>query len=172
MHTYNIGPGRQVTEQDGAKETHLLDLEIDEDGTIHLFCGRASMLADDGRRAVFGQLVTGLTARVLRSAVTVAGITGYTGPWVIGIALNNLRQATAYQNRITIGIPPAPVYSHETYRRVREIPLEAIADDEQHALESLLGPLCRALALETPHIADLFGPPRPSLNIAELFGTS
>jgi hypothetical protein len=59
-------------------EDDLLELEIHEDGSLRLFCGRGSDVDRSGVRWTFEVLIAGLTWRVLRAAESIAaGPRGY-----------------------------------------------------------------------------------------------
>jgi hypothetical protein len=75
-------------------EPRLLDLEINEDGGVRLFCARAS----DSRETNIGQsefaieaVILGLTKGVVLIAGVIAATTRYLGSWDFGIAITRLR---------------------------------------------------------------------------------
>jgi len=75
-------------------EPRLLDLEINEDGGVRLFCARAS----DSRQTNIGQsefaieaVILGLTKRVVLVAGVIAATARYLGSWDFGIAITRLR---------------------------------------------------------------------------------
>jgi hypothetical protein len=74
---------------DGAREDQLLELEVDEDGAVRLFCGRASdSSSTSSDRWVFEALIAGLTWRAIRAAAFIADEAVYFGNWDVGVALS------------------------------------------------------------------------------------
>jgi hypothetical protein len=91
-----IEPGREVVLTPPTRtEGRLLDLEVNEDGSLHLFCGRASdrlrAWRDEEVECVFETVIIGLTKRLVLVAQVVADTTGYLGSWDVGIAVTGLR---------------------------------------------------------------------------------
>jgi hypothetical protein len=146
LHSYEIGADRalrSVREDRPLRESSLLDIELDEDGTLRLFCGRATENQPSGR-VVFEVLIAGLTRRVLVAAAVVAKQGGYLGPWVVGLAVTNLRGAVSYyatQNIVGQAFP----YSEDGYRATTEVSFDALQGDPDRVVDQLFGRLNRAL---------------------------
>jgi hypothetical protein len=157
--SYSIGTDRQLRDNGpaGVDESRLLDLEIHEDGSVHLFCARATDTRQEGR-SLFLPLVAGFIGRVIRSAEVVTELTAYRGPWGLGVAIDKLQGASPWTGREFAG--RVPTYTNRDFRRTFEVAAGTLgqAGVEQHAAEALVGPLCRALSVPTPTIADLLGP--------------
>lgn len=85
-----LSPTRTLTGE--AREAELIELEVDEDGVLRLYCARASdTAAAEGIRWVIDDLVTGLTWSIVRAAATVADASGYVGNWEFGLGITNAR---------------------------------------------------------------------------------
>ncbi len=134
---------RSTKDDEPPNETRLLDIEFDEDGTLRLFCGRASDNLQRVRVALDG-LIAGLTRRLVVTASLVASSGRYFGPWVLGLAVTSLRGAISHfenQNLTGRAVP----YSESEYRMTTEASFEALHDDPDGLVERLFGPLNRAL---------------------------
>jgi hypothetical protein len=146
IHTYEIGISRQLQalRDDAAPtESGLLDVEFDEDGTVQLFCGRASD-GRNGARVVLDQLVIGLTKRVFRCAQVVADAAGYRGPWLLGLAVTNLRGAVSrHLTRSFTGI--ATAYSESDYFQTIEASYDELTANVDELVRRVYGRLDRAL---------------------------
>lgn len=146
IHTYEVGESRElrgVREDSRPQESGLLDVEFDEDGTVQLFCGRAS---DDrgGARLVLDQLVLGLTRRVIACASVVADAAGYGGPWLLGLAVTNLKGAVSWSVVQSFAASPA-AYSEADYLETIEASNHALVSDVDGLVRRLYGRLDRAL---------------------------
>jgi hypothetical protein len=103
-------------------EKRLLDLEIGEDGSLRLFCGRASdtfgtrFIPDEATEAVFESLVLGLTKRLVLIAATIADTTDYLGPWDFGVAVVGLSGLVSLRLVQRATWAPTP-YSEKYYRQ-------------------------------------------------------
>jgi hypothetical protein len=126
-------------------EYELIDLEIDEDGTLHLYCGSVTDKHQD-RYIVFENVIAGLTLRLLRIADGVSRTARYRGPWYVSAAVTGLQGAQSYSPTLF----PAPtfsgvLYSEPSYEVGSEYPLERIQDDPHAILDDLYGQLWRAV---------------------------
>jgi hypothetical protein len=157
--TYCVGPDRQVRANGphAADESDLLDLEIHEDGSIHLFCGRATDSREE-QRWLFLSLVSGLAGRVVRCAEVITELTEYSGPWAFGLAIEGLQGAISWGRGRWMS--QAITYTNATYRRTFEAPPGSLsrAESEQNIVEALTGALCRGLGESTPIMTQIIGP--------------
>ncbi len=152
LHSYEMGNDRSLRserEDRPPRETGLLDLELDEDGTVRLFCGRASDDTRSGRVALDG-LIAGLTRRLVVTASVVAREGAYFGPWILGLAVSNLRGAVSlFENQNLTG--HALPYSEDDYRMTTEASFEDLQDNVDVLVERLFGLLNRALTAARFH---------------------
>ena len=93
--TYGFGPGRSLLPD--AAEDHLLELELDEDGELRLFCGRASYLSrhDSGDHLAFEVLMIGLLRQLLGVVTAISESAEYVGSWDLAVAVQGLRGCTS-----------------------------------------------------------------------------
>jgi hypothetical protein len=77
------------------RENYGIEIEIGDDGSIRLFCSRAS---DHwrGARVVFELLIGGLVRRVIDLAAVISVDARFVGDWEIGVALANLQGAVSH----------------------------------------------------------------------------
>ena len=130
-------------------EKNLLDLEVNEDGGLRLFCGRAS---DTLRNVeyVIDALILGLTKRTVLIAETIATTTGWLGSWDFGVAVTGLRGRTslclAQHGQDYLAAP----YSEDGYQETVRATYERVAKDPDSVLADLTGRLNRALGGAAP----------------------
>lgn len=147
LHSFQMGEDRSLRslhEDRPPSETGLLDLELDEDGTLRLFCGRATDDTSTTRVAI-DALIAGLTRRVIVAAGVIARSGGYFGPWTLGLAVTNLRGAVSlfeHQNAMGRALP----FSENEYRMTTEAYFDALEQDPDVLVERLFGRLNRALS--------------------------
>ena len=147
LHSYEMGEDRSLRsshEDRPPSETGLLDLELDEDGTLQLFCGRATDDTSTTRVAI-DALIAGLTRRVIVTAAVIARSGGYFGPWALGLAVTNLRGAVSLSEHQT-AMGRALPFSEDEYRMTTDASFHALEQDPDGLLERLYGRLNRALS--------------------------
>jgi hypothetical protein len=157
LRSSRMGPGRDV-EVAGSDplnsridvERRLLDLEVNEDGGLRLFCGGAShTLRGDGECVIDG-LVIGLTKRMVLVAETIANTTEWLGSWDFGIAVTGLRGLTslhlAQHQQEWLAAP----FSEEEYRETVRATYERVVKDPDGIVTDLTGRLNRALGGSAP----------------------
>lgn len=155
--SHDFTTGRALT--DNAREDHLVELELTENGSLRAFCGRASaLLSSRNVDVVFERLIIGITRQLLAIARAVATTSGHWGPWNIGIAVTGLSAKVSWELAEGFG-RQLTAYSAEDYRRGTRASLEELASTPGTVLERLAGPLARALdSHEDPRIERLLGP--------------
>lgn len=143
LHTYDMGADGQV--RDDAEEGGLLELAIGEDGSLRLFCGRAT--AEEGQlgRVVFEELVVGLTKRVVLAAKVISDTSSHYGSWDFAIAITKLRGTRSYElSRHGSGTR----YSGEEYRNNTRASYAQLSDDPNRIVDELVGQFGRGLRRE------------------------
>lgn len=130
-------------------ERNLLDLEVNEDGGLRLFCGRAS---DTLRNVeyVIDSLVIGLTKRLVLIAETVATTTDWLGSWDFGVAVTSLRGLTslhlAQHGQEWLAAP----YSEDEYQETVRATYERVVKDPDGIVADLTERLNRGLGGSAP----------------------
>ncbi len=126
-------------------EDYGIEVEIGEDGTLRLFCSRAS---DDwrGGRVAFEILIGGLVRRVIDLADVVSGDTGFTGDWEVGVAITNLRGCVSHfrMKGWMVHREDCPPYPEDSYERTWRGSATDLAVPDG-VLARLVGPLNRAM---------------------------
>jgi hypothetical protein len=126
------------------RENNQLELEIGEDGSLRLFCSRATDTLD-GHQVVMEIVIAGLIRRILEAAMAVGAATGFGGTWEVGVEVGDLAGAISYF-RVQHWFNDAadmPRYPQNIYRRTWTGPLSETTVNE--ALRGLFGPLNRTL---------------------------
>ena len=126
-------------------ERYLLDLEVNEDGGLRLFCGKASDTIRGGVECVIDGLIIGLTKRLVLIAETIVATTGWLGSWDFGIAVTGLRGLLSMrliqQGQEYLAAP----FSEEGYRETVRATGERVVKDADGIVAELTGRLNRAL---------------------------
>ena len=146
LYSFGIGPNRSPR-PNGSRpidERTLLDVEIDSDGSVRLFCsaGRTEQSVNDAppRRLVIDALVAGLLVRCIRTASEVSEASSYSGTWDLGIHITNLRGRQASSQ--VSGFSGIRVdYTEDDYDCVTEAGMADLRDTERKITEDLLEPL-------------------------------
>jgi hypothetical protein len=125
-------------------ESRLLDLEVDEDGTLHLYCGRGTDTIRDRAEVLLPAVVAGLVLRVVAAADRISALTGYVGTWDFAVAVTGLRGVTRYTQDIGAY---TPAYSAEMYRQTASADTAELATDPRACAERLVSRLLRGLGL-------------------------
>lgn len=139
---------REISTEGSHREGGLLEVEVDEDGAIRLFCGRGSDWNADSplNRWTFEPLLVGLTWRVLLLAATIAAETDYVGNWDVGVALTNARGIASYNLEHGVGWGHRSMsFGADEYRAVTEATYAEVSENRHAILQRLLGRLNRAL---------------------------
>jgi hypothetical protein len=159
--SYPISATRTIdTEQLGrGDESDLLELEIYEDGSLRLFCGRGSDVdRTSGVRWTFDALLAGLTWRVLRAAASIAAETGYVGNWDLGVALTNARGISSNALADRVFREPRLPFAADEYRATTEATYAEMTENRHAVMQRLLGRLNRALTDGVIPIPDFDAP--------------
>lgn len=130
-------------------EDDLLDLELDEDGALHLYCcrgsdtSRSSSSSSDGGEVevVIPVLVAGLVMRVVQIAARITELTGFVGDWDFAMAVTGLQGATPH----TSGWDAGPAYSRDEYRRAVSADTIQLVSNPRTVADQLVGGLLRGL---------------------------
>jgi hypothetical protein len=157
-----IQPGRKVvlpepgTTNPAVVEKRLLDLEIGEDGSLRLFCGRASdtlgssYSGKDATESVIESLILGLTKRLVLIAATVAETADHLGSWDFGLAVTSLLGLPSWRLVQRGDLWAATPFSEGDYRETVRVTYERLVKDPDAIVEVLTGRLNRALGGSAP----------------------
>jgi hypothetical protein len=128
-------------------EGAALELQVNENGGLRLFSGRATeVFRDDGVVSVFENLVFGFVWRGTDWARIIAEQTGFVGNWRFGVALTRI--AGARTSAISLGAfraTPMP-FEDDGYEAWTEATYAELVNDPDRVVESLVGRLNRALS--------------------------
>jgi hypothetical protein len=143
-HHYCISPER-TTRPNGehpAREDHLIDIEIREDGGVRFFSGRATDRRSD-RDVILEAVIATAVLRTIQAATAIADSTGYFGNWHLGVAANGLhgRVSHAATERM---FGDGSAYSEDLYRRTGTFGYDDLAAVAP-VLTRLVAPLLRGL---------------------------
>jgi hypothetical protein len=130
-------------------EHGLLDLEVNEDGGLRLFCGRASDTMRNVDYVIDG-LIVGLTKRLVMIAETIASTTGWLGSWDFSVAVTGLRGLTSLRLAQHGQEYLAAPFSEAEYRETVRATHERLIKDPDSIVADLTGRLNRALGGSTP----------------------
>jgi hypothetical protein len=126
-------------------EDDLLDLEVDEDGTVHLFCGRGSDTLRGSGEVLIPAVVAGLVLRTVEVAARITRQTDLIGTWDFAVAVTGLRGVA----RHTTGLGQGYVtYSADGYRHASSADSEELMAAPRVGADRLIGRLLRGLGLD------------------------
>lgn len=124
-------------------EGDLLDVEVNEDGTVHLFSGRGSDTQRLVGEVVIPAVVAGLTLRGVQVARRIAELTSYQGPWDLALGLTGLEAASAHAPHFG---QSSPLYSQGTFEASTTADTVELLAAEIDVAERLVGRLLRGLS--------------------------
>jgi hypothetical protein len=130
-------------------EKSLLDLEVNEDGGLRLFSGRASDTMRNVEYVIDG-LVIGFTKRIVLVAETIATTTDWLGSWDFGVAVTGLRGLTSLHLAQRGQDDLAAPFSEAEYRETVRATYERVVKDPDSIVADLTGRLNRALGGSAP----------------------
>lgn len=149
--------------ESSARETHWIEMELREDGTVRLFNGRGSDLYRDGVRVIFELIIGGTVRRALEAAIRVSDATGHEGTWDAGVVLTNLAGAVSYFRMANwwVDAEDLPPYPEATYRRSWTGSTSELRGDPDAVVDRLVGSLNRTLNDGRFQLPALPPPPEP-----------
>lgn len=153
-HHYCISPERTVRPngEHPAREDHLIDIELREDGGVRFFSGRATDQRQD-REVILEAVIATAMLRTIQAAAAVAVTSNYYGNWHLGVAVNGLHGRVSHaatENMFSDG----SAYSEDVYRRAATFTFNDITAVTP-ALTKLVAPLLRGLG--SPYDLSQFG---------------
>lgn len=143
--TYGFVPGRVV--QPDAEEDGLVELEVDEDGELRVFCGRASYLSqrDAGHPLAFEALIIGdLSAATVCCGGCEQSSELHRGLWDVGVAVRGLRGCVSAELAQQF-LSSMPVFDTDDYREATRASFEELEQRPGTVVERLFGRLTRSL---------------------------
>lgn len=138
--------GRQFLPQlDDAKEGGLLDVEVQDDGRVSLFCGRASDVRQ-GSQVVIDNAVVVLTRALVTLAGQLGAQTAYAGRWMLAVGVDELRgkMSSSALDGIRLGRGYSP-FSADSYVQGTEAVTVELLEQPGAVTRRLTGRLLRAL---------------------------
>jgi hypothetical protein len=140
--SYDFDSGRVFSPD--ARERRLIELEIGENGSLRLFCDRASdRQRDGGGHLIIDTLVVGLCFRVLAVASQVGEDSGHWGAWGLACGITRLK-GTSASSLSGRNFEPA-MYSDGEYLRATRSTTDEMERTPGAVAERLVGPLLRSL---------------------------
>lgn len=122
----------------------VLEVEVDLDGTLHLFCGRAAEREGESF-LFFPEVVAGVTTRGLVLAGELYQKSRHLGMVDIGVAVTGLKGSIPNPGRSLLFSSSTP-YGRDEYRRTTRTSAATLKDDPMSVAEGLLLPLFNAIS--------------------------
>jgi hypothetical protein len=122
-----------------------LNLQIDFNGTGHLFCGRAGDRYSPEEFSVFPEIIAGLTVRFLNYMGKLYEKTAYIGMVDIGLALTGLKGSVAHTNNLRLHYVRIP-YDRPEYKKSARFSAIQMLDDPISASKYLVMPFVKAIS--------------------------
>jgi Putative DNA-binding domain len=98
LSSYYISPSRSIRIEDGCSEgktKDLVDLEVNEDGGLRLFYGRASLPVPNSNEtaieSLFANAIAGEVSTLIQISREVSKAANFFGSWYLGVAIVNIK---------------------------------------------------------------------------------
>ncbi|MEV4465952.1 ATP-binding protein [Micromonospora echinofusca] len=154
--------GRRLNQNDKSAETAMVDLEIGDDGSLSLVCGRGSDYAgDSGQQYILDAVATLFTRGVVELAGQLGRDHGYGGRWLIAVGLTDLEgkhSAAAFRNMFGEGLVP---FSADRYIEATEAVTSELLAQPGAVTRRLVRRLLRGLGTTGQSYGQLLTDPRP-----------
>ncbi|WP_431945579.1 hypothetical protein [Micromonospora marina] len=154
-----------IREDGSVREDSLLVLQIQENGTVGVLCGRATAMARSQwrpigstaepaeHRVILPSLVLGLVHGALRVAADLANrYAGYNGPWTIGLRLTGIKTAIAYEYVQSGDEDVVQPYDADTYQKTATASTADLLRTPDVVTEQLVGALLRGLSVDKRYL--------------------
>lgn len=156
--TYNLNSAREPVRHrdDRPPAKDVLEFEATEEGIIRVMTTRLGVDYGEGH-VVFEDMLPHLTRRTIGIAAAVADVTGYGGPWVLGVAATNIAGKPAYGERrlMRSGLGTFGT-DNEEYRRYTEASTVELRQTPGAVTNRLVGRFLRSVGFDTdPNILPL-----------------
>lgn len=122
-----------------------LNLQIDFDGTGHLFCGRAGERRFTGDLVIILEIVAGLTVRFLTYTGKLYEKTAYCGMVDIGLALTGLKGSIPFTNHLILRYSRVP-YDRSEYQKSGRFSALELLKDPVRPSKYLVMPFVKAIS--------------------------
>ena len=120
------------------REPRLVDLEIDEDGTLRLFCARGTDWYQS-TKATSPKVIAGLVLRIIQFAARISDLTGYVGTWELAAGLTGVKGARIVINHF----PDGPPYSEDSYKNTAQVDTAKLTQSPLSCVDDLIGRFLR-----------------------------
>lgn len=124
---------------------HTLNLQIDFDGTGHLFCGRAGDRYSPEDFLVFPEIIAGLTVRFVNYMGMLHAKAAYIGMVDIGLAMTGLKGSVADTNDMRLRLARIP-YDRPDYKKAGRFSASLMLDDPISPSKYLAMPFVKAIS--------------------------
>ena len=124
---------------------HTLNLQVDFDGTGHLFCGRAGDRYSPEDFSVFPEIIAGLTVRFVNYMGRLFAKAPYIGMVDVGLAMTGLKGCVAYSNDMRLRFARIP-YDRTEYKKSGRFTASQMLDDPINPSKYLAKPFLKAIS--------------------------
>lgn len=124
---------------------HTLNLQIDFDGSGHLFCGSAAFREPQGTLSVFPEIIAGLTVRFVTFMARLYEKANYFGMVDVGIALTGVKGSVVNLHDYEIQ-PSYPPYDRDDYKKSRRFSALQMLEDPISPSKYLVVPFMNAIS--------------------------
>lgn len=142
----------------------VLQVEIGEEGTIRVFCARATgtLRREAGHQHLFELLIAGVTLQTVMLAAHLGELTGFGGRWALGVELTGIADAPSWFASRRF-LSQGRSYRDDRYRRLTSADTVEMASRPNAVTERLVGSLMRTMDVrDAPEIAAILDGPPPT----------
>jgi len=122
-----------------------LILQIDFDGSGHLFCGRAADREPQGTLSVFPEIIAGLTIRFVTFMARLYEKANYISMVDVGIVLTGLKGSVVNLHDYEMQ-PSYPPYDRDDYKKSSRFTALQMLEDPMHSSKYLVVPFMKAIS--------------------------
>lgn len=156
-------PGRQFGDPGDAKklETHLVEVELTEEGIVRVYNGRATDRQGDDAVVILDVLVGGMVRDLVVIAGEVGAHMGYSGQWALGTAIEGpIWGAVSYLSTRGFSSTTGNQYPGESFSELTTATTNEMQCHPGSVSSRLLGRFFRSLAMDrSPEVLKAMGLP-------------
>jgi hypothetical protein len=150
--TDNLTPTREPNQwhADRPPSEDVVELEVADDGAVRVMTTRLGDDPGGGRgQVVFEDILPDLVRRTIGIAVKIAELTGYLGPWMLGVAATSIAGKPAYgSGRINFSTIRTFGTDHHEYRRYTEASALELQQTPGAVNQRLVGRFLRSIGFD------------------------
>jgi hypothetical protein len=142
------------SELDALSEGHMVQIQINLDGSAYLFCGRAGENQRDGHppKWFFSGIVAGCITKMLLLLEQLYSRASYFGMVDVAVALTDIENCVPFETKHRFHVLPR--FEGSDYKKATRVAASLLLDDPKQPAAALLMPLVDSISQGTDHPFD------------------